>query len=117
MRWDHDAGVIQFPVNLRIRPFVPCALLIPLLLSACAAGKQMVGKVREFSLADIRPAKIDVVEVREKDLRQLPTGEERLLAHQRSGRFFGFFGRADFVEPDLPEQGAQLNGSLLPSLD
>jgi len=113
----HDDGVIENPVSYRIHKIVFCALLVPMLFSACAAGKQMVGKVREFSLADIRPAKVDVVEVREKDLRLLPTGEERLLAHQRSGRFFGFFGRSDFVEPDLPEEGVRLDTGLLPSLD
>lgn len=78
----------------------------------------MVAKVREFSIADIRPAKVDVVEVREKDLKALPTGEERALAYQRSGRrFFGLFGPVDFQEPDLPTEGQDMDTGLLPSLD
>jgi hypothetical protein len=78
----------------------------------------MVAKVRDFSIADIRPSKVDVVEVREKDLKPLPTGEERLLAYHRSGRrFFGFFGPANFQEPDLPAEGLPMDGGLLPSLD
>jgi hypothetical protein len=57
-----------------------------------------------------------VVEVREKDLKDMPLGEERALAYKRSRRsFWDFFsGPVDFEEPDLPDQGEMLNGSLLP---
>jgi len=95
-----------------------CAVGLTSGLVSCASGNRMVAKVRDFSIADIRPAKVDVVDVREKDLKPLPTGEERLLAYQRSGRrFFGFFGPANFQEPDLPADGLPMDGGLLPSLD
>ncbi len=88
-----------------------------MLLNGCATGNRVVSKVRDFSISDIRPANVEVVEVREKDLKPLPTGEERLLAHRRSGRFFGFFGPGNFREPDLPGEGLPMDAGLLPSLD
>ena len=92
------------------------------LLSCCAGGggdpDALAAKVRQFSIADLRPAKVDVVEVREKDLKALPTGEERALAYQRSGRRFSWLsGPVDFEEPDLPTVGLPVDGMLLPSLD
>jgi len=85
---------------------------------AMRKAAELAGKARNFSLAELRPAKVDVVEVREEDLRKLPTGEERATAYLRSpGRFAGFFGRVDFQEPDLPEGGLPMNGLLLPSID
>jgi hypothetical protein len=84
-------------------------------LASCAGGNHMTQKIRQFSINDLRPARVDVVEVREKDLKPLPTGEERALAYQRSQRrFFGFF---DFIEPELPAEGLPMDGALLPSLD
>lgn len=94
-----------------------CAIGIMPIFVSCAASNRVVSKVRDFSISDIRPAKVDVVEVREKDLKALPTGEERLIAFQRSGRFFGFFGPVHFREPDLPTDGGPVDGGLLPSLD
>lgn len=56
-----------------------------------------------------------VVEVREQDLQEMPTGHDLAQAHEkrRSG-FWIFGGPIDFVEPTLPEAGAELDGSLLP---
>lgn len=56
-----------------------------------------------------------VVQVREQDLKQMPTGHELAQAHQkrRSG-FWIFGGPVDFEEPSLPEAGSELDGSLLP---
>lgn len=56
-----------------------------------------------------------VVEVREKDLKEMPTGQELAKVHQkrRSG-FWIFGGPIDFEEPTLPEPGSDLDGSLLP---
>ncbi len=60
--------------------------------------------------------RVKVVEVREKDLRELPTGHELAQAHarQRQSNFWIFGGPVDFVEPTLPEAGADPDGSLLP---
>jgi hypothetical protein len=56
-----------------------------------------------------------VVEVREKDLKEMPSGLE--LAQTRKKRRSGFWifgGPVDFTEPTLPEPGAEPDGSLLP---
>ena len=69
------------------------------------------------SLTDLLPGKhIAVVEVREKDLKDLPTGRERALAYQntRKGGFWIFGGSVDFKEPTLPVTGSEPDGSLLP---
>ncbi len=60
--------------------------------------------------------RVKVVEVREKDLKELPTGKEKAIAHRKSGVFRIFGGPVDFKEPALPVPGAELDGSLLPPL-
>jgi len=74
-------------------------------------------KISSFSLANLIPGNgIKVVKVREKDLRELPTGKEKALAFQnsRKSRFWIFGGPVDFKEPTLPEAGSEMDGSLLP---
>lgn len=71
----------------------------------------------DMSLANLMPGKrIKVVEVREKDLQDMPTGTELAKAYQkeRRGGFWIFGGPVDFKEPTLPEPGSELDGSLLP---
>lgn len=71
----------------------------------------------DMSLANLMPGKrIKVVEVREKDLKEMPTGNELAKAYQkeRRGGFWIFGGPVDFKEPTLPEPGSELDGSLLP---
>lgn len=102
------------------------------LMSSCASlrntGKSSVAMVRhaasstvstisEFSAAHILPGpRVAVVEVREKDLKKLPSGRERALAYENAHRrgFWFFGGPVDFKEPTLPEPGSELDGSLLP---
>ena len=56
-----------------------------------------------------------VVEVREKDLQEMPSGQELAQSHlKRRTSFWVFDGPVDFQEPSLPEPGANLDGSLLP---
>ena len=59
---------------------------------------------------------LKVVEVREKDLKDLPTGRERAIAYrnERKSGFWIFGGPVDFEEPALPEDGSGIDGSLLP---
>jgi hypothetical protein len=59
---------------------------------------------------------LKVVEVREKDLKDLPTGQERAIAYrnERKRGFWIFGGPVDFEEPTLPEDGSGIDGSLLP---
>lgn len=98
-------------------------------LGSCAAVKNATSataaKVSSFAklpdLADMPIARIlpgqrvKVVEVREKDLKELPTGKEKAVAYRkgRSG-FWIFGGPVDFKEPSLPEPGSEMDGSLLP---
>lgn len=71
----------------------------------------------DISLANLLPNRgPKVVEVREKDLKEMPTGKE--LAHNyqrdRQGGFWFFGGPVDFKEPTLPTDGSEMDGSLLP---
>lgn len=70
----------------------------------------------DVSLAGLLPNRgPKVAEVREKDLRELKTGKELAMAHERERRGFWFFGGpVDFKEPTLPEPGTELDGGLLP---
>jgi len=82
-----------------------------------AATTSKIAELSELSISKIRPAGVKVVEVREKDLKELPTGQERALAYENSRKrsFWGFLsGPVDFKEPTLPEPGAEMDGSLLP---
>jgi len=92
--------------------FVSCGAVQTVKETTANAGQ----KVAQFSLADIGPAKVGVVEVREKDLQELPTGSERILAlENKKKRSFWFFGGpVDFKEPTLPDVGSEVDGSLLP---
>jgi len=68
-------------------------------------------------LGGILPSRVKVVQVRTKDLKDLPLGHDRAVAYQQSrrGGFFGWFGGpVDFKEPKLPNAGATLDGTLLP---
>jgi hypothetical protein len=82
-----------------------------------------VSRLAQFSLADLRPARVPVVEVRERDLRDLPLGEERAVAYQRAAfaardrqraRHWFSAGPVDFIEPSLPTGGPELDSGLLP---
>ena len=75
-----------------------------------------VSKLTEMAVDKIHPPGVKVVEVREKDLKKLPTGHERALAYEntRSRGFWFFNGPVDFKEPTLPLPGGEMDGSLLP---
>lgn len=92
-----------------------------LLLSSCGAvdavksstAKATAG-ISKFSLADLRPSKINVVEVREKDLKEMPLGKDRVLAYERKKSFWSFIP-GNFEEPDLPKiEEGEPDGGLLP---
>jgi hypothetical protein len=75
-----------------------------------------VSKLTEMAVDKIHPPGVKVVEVREKDLKKLPSGHERALAYEntRSHGFWFFNGPVDFKEPTLPLPGGEMDGSLLP---
>jgi hypothetical protein len=68
------------------------------------------------SVDSLLPSRVKVVEVREKDLKELPTGKERALAYQneRKRGFWFFNSLTNFQEPTLPEMGADTSYGLLP---
>lgn len=88
--------------------------------SAVASGIAAIPRPKMPDLASLWPggSKIKVVEPRESDLKELPTGQELAAAHRRQGfgGFWFFPGDVNFMEPDLPAPGAELDGSLLPPL-
>ncbi len=63
--------------------------------------------------------RVPVVDVRENDLKELPSGSElaKLQSRSRYGSFWMFGGPADFREPDLPPPGTLIEDGLLPPLD
>jgi hypothetical protein len=86
--------------------------------SATTAAISSFAKMPDLSdtpIANILPSqRVKVVEVREKDLKKLPTGKEKAIAYRRSGGFWLFAGPVNFVEPTLPEPGSEMDGGLLP---
>jgi hypothetical protein len=86
--------------------------------SATTAKVASLAKLPDLSetpIARILPGqRVKVVEVREKDLKELPTGKEKAIAYRNSGGFWIFGGPVDFKEPTLPEPGSEMDGSLLP---
>ena len=86
--------------------------------SATTAKISSMAKMPDLSdtpIASILPGqRVKVVEVREKDLKELPTGKEKAIAYRRGGGFWIFGGPVDFKEPTLPEPGSEMDGSLLP---
>lgn len=75
-----------------------------------------VSQLSTMAIEKIHPPGVKVVEVREKDLKKLPTGQEQALAYENTRKkgFWFFGGPVDFKEPSLPEPGGEMDGSLLP---
>jgi hypothetical protein len=75
-----------------------------------------VSELSTMAVERIKPPGVKVVEVREKDLKPLPTGRERALAYENTRKrgFWFFGGPVDFKEPNLPDPGGEMDGSLLP---
>lgn len=96
--------------------FVSCAQ-VNQIKTATVGGFSKVSEVSKNSIAKLMPARIPVVEVREKDLKALPTGQEQAVAFEKSrrNRFWNMFsGPVDFEEPVLPADVGALDGDLLP---
>jgi len=96
--------------------FVSCAQ-VNQIKTATVGGFSKVSEVSKSSIAKLMPARIPVVEVREKDLKAQPTGQEQAVAFEKSrrNRFWNMFsGPVDFEEPVLPADVGALDGDLLP---
>lgn len=110
------------------------AVVAAFALASCAAVKQVgqgslafvqkttsattskVSQLSEMASNTLSPPAVKVVEVREKDLRKLPSGQEQALAFENNRKrgFWFFNGPVDFKEPALPQSGGESDGSLLP---
>lgn len=111
-----------FPARHFILPLVA----LPVFLTSCGtmnlvnnAKEKTVGTMSDlakFSVRDLMPSKVPIVEVNEKGLKDMPTGEERALAFEskRKRSFWLFDGPIDFKEPALPSSAGEMDGSLLP---
>lgn len=77
---------------------------VDLVKNTANATTSKVSALSETAMNKIRPAGVPVVEVREKDLKALPTGHDRAIAFEntRKKSFWFFNGPVDFVEPELP---------------
>ncbi len=94
------------------------------LLASCASidavkasASNATQGLKQFSLSDLRPSSVDVVEVREKELKEMPLGKERALAFEEKQKrsFWSFMSPVDFKEPTLPSVSDEgIDGSLLP---
>lgn len=81
-----------------------------------SGGLSKVTDASKSSFAKLMPARVPIVEVREKDLEEMPSGQEQALAFEKSrrNRFWFFGGPVDFKEPQLPDDTGALDGDLLP---
>jgi hypothetical protein len=81
-----------------------------------AATTSKVAELTEIAVNTVSPAGVKVVEVREKDLKKLESGQEKAIAYEntRKRSFWSFGGPVDFKEPSLPQAGGEMDGSLLP---
>jgi len=94
-----------------------------LALASCASVKKAGSSLAAFSPNDLMPARVKVVEVRNKDLQEITLGKERALAYaanrqaiaKREPGFWNFFrGPVEFKEPTLPAGGSVMGDGLLP---
>ncbi len=82
--------------------------------TSASTGK--LSRLSEMAANKINPPGVKVVEVREKDLKEIPSGHEKALAFENTRKrgFWFFNGPVDFAEPSLPLPGSETDGSLLP---
>lgn len=116
---NHLSRSTLLPAILATFGLVSCATVDKLGSGSLALVKNTTSKVSQLSemaVDKIRPPGVKVVEVREKDLKKLPTGQERALAYENTRKhgFWFFNGPVDFKEPTLPAPGGEMDGSLLP---
>ena len=115
--------VFIFPALALAAGLVSCATItnagkgsLAFVKKTTTATTTKVAQLSTMAVDKINPPAVKVVEVREKDLKKLPTGQERALAYEntRKRSFWFFGGPVDFKEPTLPEPGGEMDGSLLP---
>lgn len=120
----------KFPMKTMAFAKIGIVPLLACTLASCAAVKNATSAttakvsssfaklpdLADTTIARILPSqRVKVVEVREKDLKEMPSGKEKAMAYRNGrGGFWIFGGPVDFQEPTLPEPGSDADGSLLP---
>lgn len=121
-------AALDWPANFR-NPvmsrllLVPIFVATPLVLGSCGTLKSWqnttvaaMGKFPKLATPGEPADQVKVVKARPQDLQDLPLGHEQALTYEKQ-RKLGLWqagGEANFKPPDLPEPGAEMDGSLLP---
>lgn len=111
-------------------PAILALVILPVTLTSCGTMKVVratkektasgMTAIADASWGRLTKPKVQVVEVREKELKELPSGDQQVAAfdNRRKRSFWGLFsGPVDYKEPTLPTSGGELDGSLLPPIE
>lgn len=102
---------------------VPLFVAPPLVLGSCGTLKSWqdttvaaIGKFPKVSPPAESADQVKVVKARPQDLQDRPLGHQQAITYeaQRKLGLWRAGGEANFKPPDLPEPGAEMDGSLLP---
>ncbi|MGB1131386.1 MAG: hypothetical protein ACPG4K_15135 [Haloferula sp.] len=87
------------------------------------AGKSVgngFGAMADAATSPFRPG-LPVVEARQEDLKELPSGHDQALAYQKEQQrrrgWWIFGGAVDFEEPSLPDSPVGADAGLLPPIE
>lgn len=96
-----------------------CCAIVAVSLASCAQMTQLKNAT-VAGVSNLMPQRIPVVEVRQKDLKEIKTGRDQAVAFEKERRrgFWGslFQGPVDFKEPELPVESASTDGEVLPPM-
>ncbi len=97
-----------------------CCAVVAVSLASCAQMNQLKNAT-VAGVSNLMPQRIPVVEVRQKDLKEIKTGREQAVAFQKDQHRRGFWGNlfkgpVDFKEPELPVESASTDGEVLPPM-
>lgn len=109
----------QLSLLKRIAPLSLTLISSSLLVSCGNFDAAGLAQKSVRSVANLIPRRVPVAEVREKDLRQMPTGADRALAWDRhlDARRYVFFIPKHYKAPKLPAtRSLPADGGILPPL-
>lgn len=103
------------------------AVILPLAFTSCGVMKTAKEKttggmsaIADASWGKFTKPKVPVVQVRSKDMKELPSGQQQAVAFdaKKKRTFWALFrGPVDFKEPTLPANAGGPEGSLLPPIE
>lgn len=115
--------VLNPSINIVRRRIHLLGLVASISLVSCTSDQQtgkspLTSALTQISKlsAKVQPPTVRVVKVREKDLKTLPSGQERAQAYANRHlvQLSLAVGTVDFKESALPQAGGEMDGSLLP---